>query len=149
MVLDKLGAFPCTLLRTLYTAFPFHYRPNITAVLCKFREDGLKIYLSVAKRTISTCAIAPIIKPTKGPFLACRVKFRILNVERFNEFVLMVYIGYVIQLLKYKMTWIVQNIYPLMITCSCQETFKGIAVMKIFARVDFVTYIHTLLVKVI
>ena len=99
VVLDKFGAFPCSLLGTFYTALPFHYRPDIATVLGEFGKDGFKIDLTVTKGTIPSGPVAPIVISTECSLFTCWVKFRILYVERFDKFVVKINVFNIVQLL--------------------------------------------------
>src|SRR5690606_17087622 len=115
----------------------------------QFGENGLKIDLSVPERTIPSGAIAPVVISTKGTLFPGRIEFGILHVERFDKLMVMIDISDIIQLLQYKMTWIVQDIHPFMVSGSGQKPFKGIPIVQVLPRMDLITDIYPFLIKVV
>src|SRR5205085_1972097 len=53
----------------------------------------------------------------------------------------------IIELLQNKMAWIIQNIATLMLFCRFPEPFKCYAIVKVLARVNFVTQVDPVLVE--
>src|SRR5690625_5855425 len=53
----------------------------------------------------------------------------------------------ILQLLQNEMRRIIQNIGTRMVINFLQKSFKSQPIMEIFARMQFVTYIHTMFIK--
>ena len=67
--------------------------------------------------------------------------------EGFDEFVIVVNVFNIVQLLKYKMAWVIKYIYSFMIASSFEKPFKGDPIVKVFTRMYFVTNVNTIFIK--
>ena len=119
MSLNKGCSFTCSLFWAFNATFPFHNGPNIAAVLGEFCKDGFKIDLPITRRAVTTCAVAPVAIAPKSPFFPVGFKFRVFYVKSLDEFVVMVNIGEVVQLLQYKMARVIEDIHPFVVSCCC------------------------------
>ena len=112
----EFSAFTSALFWTFNHALPLHNGPNITAVFGEFTEDRFVIDLTVTKGAITPGPIFPIPITAKSASLSVGQKFTVLNVEGFDELVVMVYLGQIVQLLKHKMTRVVQDVHCFVIS---------------------------------
>ena len=55
----------------------------------------------------------------------------------------------IVELLQYKMAWVVQDIYPGVVPRRLQKTLKSIPVVQVFPGVDFITDIHAFFVEMV
>ena len=67
--------------------------------------------------------------------------------ERFDEFVIVIDVFYIIELLQHKVTGVVKNIGSFVISSSFQKALKGHPIVKVFPWVDFITDINTILIE--
>src|SRR5690606_20875597 len=74
-------------------------------------------------------------------------KLRILDVEHLNERMINIDVLQVIELLKHKVARVVKDIAARMIVGRFEETLKRHAIVQVFTGVNFITQIHSCLIK--
>src|SRR5438105_9060664 len=99
-MLDELRAFARTVLRVLERAFPLQHRPAVEIIGCKLGEYAAEIDLSVTQRTKPPCPIDPALETSIDALPACRIEFRILDVEGLDALVIDVDVIEVVELLQ-------------------------------------------------
>src|SRR5690606_29343536 len=106
----------CSLCRTLLWmldgAFPLQYSPSAVIVLRKFAKYSCKINLPVSQRSESACSLDPTLVSAIHALLACWVKFSILHMEHLDSLMVEINELEVIQALKHKVAWIIQDVCP-------------------------------------
>src|SRR5690606_33309019 len=119
----------------------------IIVVLRELGEDRLKIDLTIAQRTEPTRTIYPILIASVYATLSCGIQFRVLNVEHLDKLMIEVDVLEIIEMLQHKVARVVENVRARMFACSFPEALERHAIVKIFARVNFIANINACLVE--
>src|SRR5215469_14911486 len=133
----KGRALFCPLLAIFQAAFPFEDRPSGKVILCQLGEDRGKIDLAVAQRTEAPGARNPGLISAIDSLAATWPELRILHVKHPDSGMIDVDEFQVIELLQHKMAWIKEDIAAGVASQPIQKHFKGYAVVKVLAGVDF------------
>ncbi len=88
--------------------FPFHNGPDVTAVFCQFRKNSFKnqfVHLQGERYRPARFLQSPY-PPKEAPFFPLGLNSESLR-ERLFEFMVVVDVSNVVELLKYKMTGVI------------------------------------------
>src|SRR5690606_31738428 len=100
------------------------HSPSAVIVLRKFAKYSCKVNLSVPQRSESSRSFNPSLVSTVDSLLSGRIKLRIFYMEHLDALVVEINELEIIQALKHKVTWVIEDICTLMVAHLVEEHFK-------------------------
>src|SRR5919108_3193444 len=144
---NKRRTFPRSLIAALHATLPFEHRPSVEIVLRQLRKNPAKIHLPVAQRAKTPRASNPRLVSPVNALAPRRMKLRVLHVKHFHAGMIDVEKRQVIELLQNKMAGIEQNVASFVPTHAVEEHVERHTIVKVLARMQFVTQIDSRRVK--